>query len=1414
MGILNFLKDNTLDSQIAKYEDLSLKKPQDPSIKNSLGDLYLKKMSIEKAAQNYREAIDLFLSQRMKEKAVAVIKKSLSHDLLDSASMDRIGDSLVDKGFTDDAVSLYIQLAKMKLNTNRPLANDIFRKILQIAPENTEAIAFFQKGKKASEFIEDVKQPVETPSAEESTGVDEGIVIIPEYTPAQANAHVEVPYEDADAHAKHDVSHQRETRKSPMVKKEEDVVSSKIKDKFIVVAKEKSHLENIILQQNDVIKKLEQDKAEISVSLKNFAEDNNKLKEKLLDFDLLRNMEISELRKKIETLIRENKKLLHDKDLILTNLDRDQKNISLLDSRNADTFLQERQQLEDTISRLKAELEQSQALSADIRQSAGEGSAISKGLYADDQTLLKQNEALQQAIDEMQAIMAARENEEKAQWLRYQALQDEREKFKAEAASLTSRLSELGQEKSLLEEELSRKILSYETQTAELKTDIDELTSSMEGKIKTIDELNEKISQLSVIAEKQDDASSSETPLLQAKVSELSASLDLKMEEISFYSKEMSDLNGKIAALSKEIIDKDQRAAKLSEDYRQEKAGLLAKVGDLENANNRLADENRRLLSESSDVQTRIAEYTRFCEEADSARQRLDEELLTLKQDFEQKENAMKEQMSQLQDALKKKDELLDARTDIYTKAEQDLSAVRSEHESALRNLEGENSKLLEEIAEAKARISEYTKFCEEADRQRQNLEEALSGLRQEGLKEEIASLEMKNRELQEMLELRVHEVSETALKLENVAGSREQTETDLASALGRAAEAEQERALLKAELHSLNEKIASLEMEKKSSEHGFKEKIASLQEMTDDIQLHHFMDMLEIKDNEIAEMTVKLKDALDRLERSEAALSASGNGATENERDALKAELQVLTEELSSLKDEKRNSEVELSNKIADYETEISRLKSVMEEQKASLTESGAKEDIAKMQEQFLMNEQAMTERINSLVSELAHKEAMLSEKSKDYEKEKETNRMRLAEFELINQQLEEKLSIQSELEYIRDKVSENTRLYEASDKERKELEEQLSEALQKILDLENQYSSMLAIRPSQEMVAELEKKNKAEVYELAEKLAIFQSDIDELKNKVYEKEKALELVSEEKTALLQSISDMQAEHERTIRDQAQELLRLEHQASTASVRVNDLETNLANSLQESIALRKKLQEKTADAGYAPAPGQASLGIEPAVAEKPSARDRDKTVFPEKRRWLPYLSYSLIVVLVIAAAGGLMKQYKADTPAPKVEQPAVAAPLSYKELFDSLTKEKASEDVKFQATMITESLLQKENGGKDLPKYNFQGYYYFKVNIYSLKGALSRDFLSNPAASLVLSEGKRTIAPASDVKIDEIRTIYRKEEPVSAAFICGFSREGGTANNKNIELILNRAGREIRLSWDSRMLKAEKTTP
>jgi len=345
-----------------------------------------------------------------------------------------------------------------------------------------------------------------------------------------------------------------------------DKKSEVITEKFLTVAKEKNNLESIIMSQNDIIKGLEKEKETLTLSLSKFSASHKSMKERLLDFDILRNMEISELKEKIEYLIADNKKLISEKDSIFRNLERDQQNISRVDSQVVESLMREKRDLKT--------------------------------------------------------------------------------------------------DKAHVEVNLQQKVDDYSREIAELKTDIDELTSAIESRIHVIDELNTKVVRLSGELSHKDSELHEKIPALLEKINSLSQSIDMKMEENSLFSKELFDLNVKISTLNEEMIEKDELLIDISEDYKKQKDEIEALHGAHELTLKNLVYERDLLKREGEDLRVGTVSQTQALEKERQEKKDLNNRLLdamTANKKLEDDTAALQEQISSLSQELLEKNELLAA---------------------------------------------------------------------------------------------------------------------------------------------------------------------------------------------------------------------------------------------------------------------------------------------------------------------------------------------------------------------------------------------------------------------------------------------------------------------------------------------------------------------------------------------------------------------------------------------------------------------------------------------------------------------------------------------------------------------------------------------------------------------------------
>ncbi len=991
MGIFRFsnINKDPLDDEISNYERLSSDKPEDAGIKNTLGDLYFKKGLKEKAARYYKEAVNLFLKDRQKYKAVAILKKSIAHNFFNIETTEEILNDLLARGLKEDLIEIYVQLAKKNLITNRTFANDIFRKVLQIDPDNKEALSFFEKGKQPLDAID---ESVEVSVQEEDLWAKEEIPEMSEETETGSpepdskssdELTVDKPVQGINEPV---LTDEKKRKRKKVIKKTEKPLqpsgdlksesenSSKIKDKFLAVAKEKSHLETIILHQTDIIKKLEKEKSSLTDTTKRLSEDIKNMKEKLLDFDLLRNMEISELKKKIETLMPKNKKLAEEKELILKN-------------RYIENLLKEKQKLENHL--LEAEKE------------------------------LKDKDTLINRITEEQ------------------------------------------------------------------------------GKI-NVDNI----------------------PLI----------------------KEKEELNSKITSMQ-ETID-----------------------------------------------------------------------------------------------------------------------------------------------------------------------------------------------ELQNLINVKETEIKETEINLSNA-------ET----------------------------RIEEIEAERASLENNYRE--------------------------------------------------------IEHERHTLKTQLDALSEQISGLSQEKSDIDDGLNQKINSYTSEISELRDKIDELSLSLEEKikeneEIKEGLSVSNLQSTQVEKELHEKISSMMNELSQKDEILTEKTEAHEKEKEDLLVKISEYESNISKLEDEYrKIKTEIELIRNTASEYVGLIKESNREKKELEEQLSEVFEKVIGLEEELEKQQSVTSSKDQhFSELNQKYNAEISAFKTDIERLKSENAELKQYSHDMEETINLLSSEKSDLLERISTFDDDLNRIQNEKDKEISVITDNLVSALKKISYMETGLEESLKDKAVQPEEIQEIPEET-----PAEVHLDtsvVETADYKQPELTSdydyADRIIFreKEKKRKQQYAVYTILFILLIVLSIFLYKFFSPKTPVQKpayTHTPAVINKLSYNEILERMTQTVQSKTIKFQATLLTESLMQGKKALQNLSGVDFNRFFIFKVNISSLKDPINKDLIKNPSDSLRLSDEIKTILPAGDIKPEVLKTFYRNKQPVSIAFLCAFPKDNAVPDPVNLELLFNHKGKEMRLAWNIQSLKANK---
>ncbi len=466
-----------------------------------------------------------------------------------------------------------------------------------------------------------------------------------------------------------------------------------IKEKFLTVAKEKNQLETVILEQSDLIKKLETDRTDLQTSLQRLTESHKQMKEKLLDFDILRNMEISDLKKKIRQLLDDNKKLTAEKELIYSNLDRDRENISRLDGQTSQSLQQEKAALETALLQAREEISRlSQESSAPPAASSPDA-------------------PLPAAVAEDVALLSGQLREAEL----------ERDEARAMIYEARAENDRLHAEKADAEKELRQKIAEYGKEISALKIDIDELTSAIEKKIHYIDEMQAKVARLSEELSHRDTELHEKIPALIDKINSLSQSIDAKMEENSLFAKELFDLNVKISSLNEELIRKDELLIEITEDYRKQRDEIASIEDSHEMTIRSLTEQNDLLQQElgmlkdsgaaDAEMRAKAAEACRIADEKSKENALIaaaltdrDAEIAWIRQEMDQlKEDLAAREKELLAETTALRDQTRILNRQLLDKNEL-LTASASDHEHQL-SLRDQEIARLKQAAETQASL-------------------------------------------------------------------------------------------------------------------------------------------------------------------------------------------------------------------------------------------------------------------------------------------------------------------------------------------------------------------------------------------------------------------------------------------------------------------------------------------------------------------------------------------------------------------------------------------------------------------------------------------------------------------------------------------------------------------------------------
>jgi hypothetical protein len=374
-----------------------------------------------------------------------------------------------------------------------------------------------------------------------------------------------------------------------------DEKSEPMKDRLLRVSREKSYLETIILQQNDEIIRIGQEKTELSLSLHTLEETIDKIKKRLAELDILRNSEISELKKEMDLLRTENRKLISERELVFGNLEKQQDSPSHIEMRMQEALHREKLDIESVLEKARDELGLRAAHEAALLQ--GEASAEvadivslksllnekmasllltlevhEKNIVAGEIELRKSGDSLRLSVERLHTI----EEELSALKLQLNAAELDRDKARTDLSSARGENAELSRDNvSLLSLVPERDAPPEEGEKVKLPRTVGEYQETFEHLKGEIISLNNKIDEQGkaldlLISEKQDLIN--KTSEYQQTISDLEQSNE---EEILYLKDEIASndktISGLRLSLEQELSDNAELRARLQS--AQETAG-------------------------------------------------------------------------------------------------------------------------------------------------------------------------------------------------------------------------------------------------------------------------------------------------------------------------------------------------------------------------------------------------------------------------------------------------------------------------------------------------------------------------------------------------------------------------------------------------------------------------------------------------------------------------------------------------------------------------------------------------------------------------------------------------------------------------------------------------------------------------
>ncbi|UCH80990.1 MAG: hypothetical protein JSW20_14840, partial [Nitrospiraceae bacterium] len=82
------------------------------------------------------------------------------------------------------------------------------------------------------------------------------------------------------------------------------------------------------------------------------------------------------------------------------------------------------------------------------------------------------------------------------------------------------------------------------------------------------------------------------------------------------------------------------------------------------------------------------------------------------------------------------------------------------------------------------------------------------------------------------------------------------------------------------------------------------------------------------------------------------------------------------------------------------------------------------------------------------------------------------------------------------------------------------------------------------------------------------------------------------------------------------------------------------------------------------------------------------------------------------------------------------------------------------------------------------------------------MNGFLDRELVMNPFSHVQLTDGMKRGSPDMHSEKINLRTIYKRDVPVSVSFLCIFPKDVFISAPERINLLISSKGNPVQLSW------------